>query len=404
MGICQFFMRGSCKFGSSCRYEHPGHQTNANRQYADQYKVDHRSEYSTQQRQSGNRYEVLQGQQQQQQQQQAGTQHLTTVNLTKQHSNADIVNAIITESRVWEESHMWPLSCYAYMKEGPCLSGFNDISPEELRCQAYECVREGNFAKYEQAAAGLLSAWCGRIAKLRDIQHDPDARQRLLSEIEEHRRAGFSPDLLLPPADPRATPAPSAFTAGTTRSLFGGTTAFGGGGATGGSVFGGQANVAAVQPAIPFGGTVVPPSASVFGKPAQSLFPAGGATAGTSLFGQGTFASSTATTLGLQTSPQQRPSLLGSPPVAPGNAGFGSQQPGGVPSLFGQATATTTAAPFSRSGFGAASPRQEGAPAAGEDSYTPLDRLTAAELEQYRGEKFASGKIPTRPPPRELVS
>ena len=45
---------------------------------------------------------------------------------------------------------MWILTCYAYYKETPCVPGLVDISPEELRYEAYKAKASGNSASYLQ--------------------------------------------------------------------------------------------------------------------------------------------------------------------------------------------------------------------------------------------------------------
>ncbi len=51
----------------------------------------------------------------------------------------------------WVVSKMWPLSCYAYTKETPCIEGFADISMDELRWEAYQAKALGNSTKYLQS-------------------------------------------------------------------------------------------------------------------------------------------------------------------------------------------------------------------------------------------------------------
>ena len=58
--------------------------------------------------------------------------------------------------RDMEDWVMWPLSCYAHSKEVPCLPGFVDISPEELRFAAYTANSLGNSAAFLQGIEELL--------------------------------------------------------------------------------------------------------------------------------------------------------------------------------------------------------------------------------------------------------
>lgn len=46
---------------------------------------------------------------------------------------------------------MWPLSCYSHTKEAAsCLPGLVDISPDELRWEAYQAKVAGSSNKYLQ--------------------------------------------------------------------------------------------------------------------------------------------------------------------------------------------------------------------------------------------------------------
>ena len=55
----------------------------------------------------------------------------------------------------WSKSSMWPLSCYAYFRETPCLPGFADVSPEELRWEAYQAKASGNSQQYLKSVSQL---------------------------------------------------------------------------------------------------------------------------------------------------------------------------------------------------------------------------------------------------------
>jgi len=148
----------------------------------------------------------------------------------------------------------------------------------------------------------------------------------------------------------------------------------------------------------------------LFGKPA----PAAG-----NLFGAAPVAS------------QPSGGLFGKPPPTTQTATFGGAQPifGGSAGTFGgSASSTFGAAPtggavqsssrgVTQNVFGAS---QQGAfgsaqtsfggtsqpvqpPATESSVYTPAEKLTAEERTQFEAATFTLGKIPTRPPPRELV-
>lgn len=127
-------------------------------------------------------------------------------------------------------------------------------------------------------------------------------------------------------------------------------------------VFGTQCSTSSLQ-SNAFGG-----STSVFGGPTM----ASGSSPAVGLFGK---SAASASVFGQQ-------SVFGAGMVAPGEGsvfGDGSSVGG---SIFGQPPPTVA----------------EISPS----MYTPMESLTAAELEQYQAQKFTLGKIPTRPPPKEL--
>jgi len=69
-------------------------------------------------------------------------------------------------------------------------------------------------------------------------------------------------------------------------------------------------------------------------------------------------------------------------------------------SVFGTATGSSFLAPSS-GGFGS-----QGQQLSTEQSsvYTPIDKLTNDEIEAFKAQTFTAGKIPTKPPPRELCA
>jgi hypothetical protein len=160
---------------------------------------------------------------------------------------------------------------------------------------------------------------------------------------------------------------------------------------TGGSIFG-QAATTATPGGGVFGSSAVPgtPPTSLFGKPASTAGVTGGG------FGSGVFGQPASVTPAVS-SPG---SLFGQ---VPGLAASAAPATG----LFGK-----PAAP-SQSVFGAAGSSSQGlfgAGAAGSGSvqndallYTPLAELTASEKQQFLAKMFTLGKIPMRPPPKELI-
>ncbi len=52
-------------------------------------------------------------------------------------------------------SSIWPLSCYTYSKEVPCLPGFIEMSPQEVRFAAYTANALGNSSSFLESMGEL---------------------------------------------------------------------------------------------------------------------------------------------------------------------------------------------------------------------------------------------------------
>lgn len=48
----------------------------------------------------------------------------------------------------WQDSSMWPLSCYGNLHHVPNLPGLVDVSPEEMRFEAYKADSSGTSAEF----------------------------------------------------------------------------------------------------------------------------------------------------------------------------------------------------------------------------------------------------------------
>lgn len=79
------------------------------------------------------------------------------------------------------------------------------------------------------------------------------------------------------------------------------------------------------------------------------------------------------------------------------NSPFNISQSGNqnTPGTFGGATPTTGNMTTHQNTSQTTAPKSS--------TYTPLDQLSSDEKAAFQAPKFVLGKIPTRPPPRELV-
>ncbi|XP_076437674.1 uncharacterized protein LOC143276900 [Babylonia areolata] len=313
MVVCPFFMSGSCKYGDRCYNEHP--RGNGPAGGAGVRGVTFRDSFGTAggTPQGQNPYKWTApgsggggvgggGPQQQQQQQQAS-------NIPAQ----DIVKSLPKEMEVWQTSKMWPFSCFSLEKELPSLPEFVDMSPEELRLDAYTAIQQGTVDAFKQKVSLLAQEFRQKQDQIRAM---PDAlRQNLTQILEEGRRQRAARA-----SGGQSVVRPSTFGGGTQT----GSSVFGAG--AGNSIFGGGGNNSsssspAVSSSFGFGSTA--PNTSMSG----SLFGMGGASGSqqtTSLFGQQQPSSSTASVFGSsQTSTASgTASIFGQP--APGLFGSGA--------------------------------------------------------------------------------
>lgn len=491
MAICKFFIQGSCKYGSSCRFEHPvggnaGYAYSAQRQLFGSGSGRGGGGGGGRSQQNQNQYKW--------QASDYNQKHGHT-QATQQMSTNDVINTLISEVTEWENNNMWPFSCVAFEKECPCIPEFTDHSPEELRTAAYEAIQSGNIQPYIQQAQTLINEYKQKRSQVKNMTMT--MKQKLISIIEDYRlnknKSGssssnssslFSKSKSAFGGTPfgssssssslGSTGSANAFgssgtsplSAAGTSSAFGssgasplGTTSIFG--ATGSSsTFGstGSSSTFGTKGTSPLGATA---ASSAFGTQpfsASNIQTQSGshATFGTSAFGAGTLGSSSqvpglenktfAAFSGTQTGPSplafgaqqnQTSSSFGQetsnytssgfPTVAQSGFGaspftsqpqstglFGKPAPTPAANVFGSFTQQPSPSSFSTAGptpsafpSGGASPNAFPSTSASSISdsqkYTPLDQLTTEELEAFQAPTFTLGKIPTRPPPKELV-
>lgn len=454
MTVCKFFLQGNCKYGDRCWYEHPsggnqGYSVSAQRQLfggsrgGSGQKVSFRDSFG----QNQNPYRWLNPDAQQQR---------STTASSQQSSSAELVKSLSTEvANTWEGGKMWPFTCIAVDKDMDNLPGFEDISPEELRLEAYEALKAGNIKPYVQKVAVAFN----QLSTQRQELKNPNVtlKQKLITFIDDCKRKGF-----------RAGSHVSLFSeSGSSGGLFssGGGGLFGSGesssssgpfGQSSGSNFGqsggqslfgqntGQSSLfgqSTTSQTGLFGKSTAqstPGQTGLFGKGAtQSVF---GQTGSESVVGHGAFVQRepARSVFGQSQTPGEQRTIFGQPipqdnqntrtvfgqPVPQtglfgqnspfGGTGFSTPQSTGAASSNLFQTSTPTTSLFGKSitavppeSFGAtASPiqGQTTTQASGETTsvYTPMDKLTADEIEQFRAPTFTLGKIPTKPPPKEL--
>ncbi|XP_062364322.1 nucleoporin NUP42-like isoform X2 [Cinclus cinclus] len=395
MGVCQFFLRGYCRFGDRCWNEHPrggtgrtgaapAHVTSgrggggwgtSNQRYSNVIQPssfksdtwggsrDHGRGFfgSSDIGSSGgssrnadfsqNRFSAL-----------ANSQNVADGSKDEEER---LLECVVKDMEIWDSSGQWIFSCYSPMKEKPNVSGFSDVSPEELRLEYYDSRSNSIIGNY-------LSAFKTTGT------HPAPAFGMGGQQASSFGLSSF-------PVSSSSTSA-SSFSFKTTSSLIGSTL-------SGSSPAAGSSSAAANPPAfgttsspsapqsVGFGGPAAPSAASFSFKAAAT---AGGfGTAGFSGFGNASAVNSASTT-----------------PLPAFGAFSATVATSASPSssaLFGQSSSASGAAVTSASAAATSS-----SPAS-EKLFTPKSELSAEEWHQFEAKEFTIGKIPLKPPPLELL-
>ncbi|GIY52498.1 hypothetical protein CDAR_181511 [Caerostris darwini] len=81
----------------------------------------------------------------------------------------------------WEGGSQWPFSCYSLVPERANFPGFVDLSPEELRCEAYKARENNTYNLHVESVEKALK----NIKNKRDEMKAPSIQ--LMSVIEKYR-------------------------------------------------------------------------------------------------------------------------------------------------------------------------------------------------------------------------
>ncbi|KAL7381935.1 hypothetical protein ABVT39_013787 [Epinephelus coioides] len=284
---------------------------------------------------------------------------------------------------IWESSGQWGFSCYSNFRTS--LSGFADLSPEELRLEYYSTRASGDLQSYVNGVNQLLNQWRSRVQELKVMK--PATRTALLAEMNN--------------PDPQASS--GGFGSATVTGFGSSTSSFQSGGF--GAPAPAQANTFSfAAPSGGFGSSAAPSSSTGFGSasaaPTQppSGFGSSSALPASSFSFAAPAANNPAATAGAGSAAGF--SFSSTPSTAGGfGSGFGADASAaaGRGSTFGQASG----------GFGTTSaPPAAGAGAAGGTSdslFSQESALTPEELNQFKAKRFTLGQIPLKPPPADML-
>ncbi|NXF01527.1 NUPL2 protein, partial [Smithornis capensis] len=424
MGVCQFFLRGYCRFGDRCWNEHPrggagrsgapappsqvtsgkGGWGTSNQRYSNVIQPstfksdtwggsrDHGRGFfgssdfgssgggSRNANFSQNRFSAL-----------VNSQNVADGSKDEEER---LLECVVKDMEIWESSGQWIFSSYSPMKEKLNVSGFSDVSPEELRLEYYDSRAKNTVGNYIDAVQQLAAQWKNRLLQLKAL--NASTKAALLSAF---KNTGTQPSpafglggqqtssfgLSSFPVSSSNTSA-SSFSFKTSSNLVsssssGNSPAAGGSSAAGNPpAFGATSSPGASQ-SVGFGSPAAPSAASFSFKAAATT--GGFGTSGFSGFGNAAAADSSSTT---------QLTAFGA-----FNAAIATSASPSSGALFGQ---TASASGHHVTSASSAVPNTT----ASEKLFTPKGELSAEEWQQFEAKEFTIGKIPLKPPPLELLN
>ncbi|XP_051871350.1 nucleoporin NUP42 [Pristis pectinata] len=422
MPVCRYFLEGRCRFGANCWNEHPrgGVYSNNRGSWGNQFQK-HQPRYiqpstfskpatwggggrdverrgfgcsDTGKKAIANSGSFIQN-------------RFTALSNDNQERDVEnLLEVVRKDIEAWESSGQWLFSCYSVSKEYACVSGFLDISPEELRLEYYNSRAGGSLQHYVDSIGQLSNQHRNRMLELK--KPNSSARVSMITELRKPNQQ--KPSVGFGAVQPSTFGSSGLASISTTISS--NTFSFKPGAELGNATTAptfGSSTASSTPPQSGFGTKPVV-SASVFGNK-----PTFGAPPGTMASGS-VFCSSVASSApGLSVFGNSAPfgssktasSDLGN--SAPTSTAFGSTVKATTNASGGTATTTTTTANV----FGAIPapvPQPQNTPASnisvnGCDAlYTPQAELSADDLREFQAKKFTLGRIPLRPPPIELLT
>ncbi|XP_013866652.1 nucleoporin NUP42 [Austrofundulus limnaeus] len=278
---------------------------------------------------------------------------------------------------VWESSGQWGFSCYSCSKAS--ISGFSDLSPEELRLEYYSTRASGDLQSYLRGVNQLLSNWKSRVQELKIMS--PATRVALLAELNG----------TAPPSATGGFGSTTAKTFGFPSSSFG-SEGFGAPAPAPAqaSSFSFAAPSSSSSPSAGFGSALAAPT-----QPPSSFGSSSALSASTFSFAAPN-ADKPAASSGFGSA-----SAFSFSSTANTGGGFGTGFGTGAPGTAGGSSV------LGQTGFGTASSTPSavaGSVGGPSDSlFSTESKLTEEELNQFKAKRFTLGQIPLKPPPANML-
>ncbi|KAM9496649.1 nucleoporin NUP42 isoform 1-T1 [Clarias gariepinus] len=308
------------------------------------------------------------------------------------------LEVIQKDMEAWESSGQWLFSCYSALKDS--ITGFVELSPEELRMEYYTSRATGDIQSYVNSVQQLANQWRSRVLELRTM--NANTRTAMIAELSNPSAQASSGggDFGSLASSGFGSSSTSGFGSSSTSGFGSSSTGFGASTTGFGSSSASTTSGFGSSSASGFGSS----SASGFGSSSTSGPRVGGF--GSSAPGGAAGFSFSASSPGFGSSaPQPAPSQFGL--SAPSASSFSFSDPAASKSSasgFNFSSASTAASGAGGFGSGASTSKSAEDKNSGPDGlYTSQSELTPDELREFTAKRFTLGQIPLRPPPAELL-
>ncbi|KAK2887768.1 hypothetical protein Q8A67_015996 [Cirrhinus molitorella] len=288
--------------------------------------------------------------------------------------NAKHVDTIQKDMEIWQTSGQWPFSCYSALNGQ--ISGFVELSPEELRLEYYTGQASGDLQTYMNSVQQLANQWRSRVQELRTMSSSTQIS--VISELN----------------NPSSSTSTQGFVS--TSSGFSSTAS-------------GFGNTSSSSSGIGVGGFVssAPQSSSSFSfASSKAVFGESNTQQAPGAFAQPSsgFAASAPSVASFSFAPQATENKASAAAFNSASAFSFKSSSGGLGTGFSSSAPTNSgfnqSSAFASSAFSGATDASHSAGSL----FSAQSDLTADELKEFTAKRFTLGQIPLKPPPAELLT